>query len=24
VGYGLDYGEENRTLPYIAAITPDC
>jgi len=23
VGYGLDYGEENRTLPYIAAFTPD-
>ena len=24
VGYGLDYDEENRTLPYIAAIVPDC
>ena len=23
VGYGLDYDEENRTLPYIAAIDPD-
>ena len=23
VGYGLDYAEENRTLPYIAAIKPD-
>lgn len=23
VGYGLDYDEENRTLPYIAAITPN-
>lgn len=23
VGYGLDYGEENRTLPYIARINPD-
>lgn len=23
VGYGLDYDEENRTLPFIAAITPD-
>ena len=23
VGYGLDYDEENRTLPYIAAINPD-
>ena len=23
VGYGLDYGEQNRTLPYIAAINPD-
>ena len=22
VGYGLDYGEQNRTLPYIAAIKP--
>lgn len=24
VGYGLDYGEESRTLPYIASIMPDC
>ncbi len=23
VGYGLDYGEQNRTLPYIAALNPD-
>ena len=23
VGYGLDYAEQNRTLPYIGAITPD-
>ncbi len=23
VGYGLDYGERNRTLPYIATINPD-
>jgi hypoxanthine phosphoribosyltransferase len=23
VGYGLDFDEENRTLPYIAAINPD-
>ncbi len=23
VGYGLDYAEQNRTLPYIAAINPD-
>jgi hypoxanthine phosphoribosyltransferase len=23
VGYGLDYGEQNRTLPYIAIIKPD-
>ncbi len=23
VGYGLDYDEEHRTLPYIAAIRPD-
>jgi len=23
VGYGLDYDEENRTLPYIAVIDPD-
>jgi hypoxanthine phosphoribosyltransferase len=23
VGYGLDYGEQNRTLPYIATINPD-
>lgn len=23
VGYGLDYDEENRTLPYIAAMKPD-
>lgn len=23
VGYGLDYDEENRTLPYIAAMDPD-
>lgn len=23
VGYGLDYAEENRTLPYIGTITPD-
>lgn len=22
VGYGLDYGEQNRTLPYIGTITP--
>lgn len=24
VGYGLDYDEANRTLPYIAAIDPAC
>ncbi len=23
VGYGLDYAEQNRTLPYIGVITPD-
>ena len=23
VGYGLDYAEENRTLPYIGTIDPD-
>ena len=23
VGYGLDYAEQNRTLPYIGIITPD-
>jgi hypoxanthine phosphoribosyltransferase len=23
VGYGLDYAEQNRTLPYIGTITPD-
>ena len=23
VGYGLDYAEQNRTLPFIGAITPD-
>ena len=23
VGYGLDYYEQNRTLPYIAAMNPD-
>ena len=23
VGYGLDYDEQNRTLPYIASINPD-
>jgi len=23
VGYGLDYAEKNRTLPYIGVITPD-
>jgi hypoxanthine phosphoribosyltransferase len=23
VGYGLDYGEQNRTLPYIASMKPD-
>ncbi|MEM8815725.1 MAG: hypoxanthine phosphoribosyltransferase [Pseudomonadota bacterium] len=23
VGYGLDYAEQDRTLPYIGAITPD-
>jgi hypoxanthine phosphoribosyltransferase len=23
VGYGLDYNEQNRTLPYIASINPD-
>jgi hypoxanthine phosphoribosyltransferase len=23
VGYGLDYDEENRTLPYIAVFDPD-
>ena len=23
VGYGLDYAEKNRTLPYIGIITPD-
>ena len=22
VGYGLDYAEQNRTLPYIGTITP--
>ena len=22
VGYGLDYAEENRTLPYIGTVTP--
>jgi hypoxanthine phosphoribosyltransferase len=22
VGYGLDYGEQNRTLPYIGTVTP--
>jgi hypoxanthine phosphoribosyltransferase len=22
VGYGLDYDEQNRTLPYIASINP--
>ena len=22
VGYGLDYGEKNRTLPYIGNVTP--
>jgi hypoxanthine phosphoribosyltransferase len=24
VGYGLDYDEGNRTLPYIAAMKPEC
>jgi hypoxanthine phosphoribosyltransferase len=23
VGYGLDYAEQNRTLPYIGVIKPD-
>ena len=23
VGYGLDYAEQNRTLPYIGVISPD-
>ena len=23
VGYGLDYAEQNRTLPYIGIIDPD-
>ena len=23
VGYGLDYAEQNRTLPYIGTISPD-
>lgn len=23
VGYGLDYAEHNRTLPYIGTVTPD-
>ena len=23
VGYGLDYAEQNRTLPYIGVVTPD-
>lgn len=23
VGYGLDYAEQNRTLPYIGAVSPD-
>ena len=23
VGYGLDYAEKNRTLPYIGVVTPD-
>ena len=23
VGYGLDYAEKNRTLPYIGIVTPD-
>lgn len=23
VGYGLDYAEHNRTLPYIGVVTPD-
>jgi len=23
VGYGLDYAEKNRTLPYIGTLTPD-
>ena len=23
VGYGLDYAEQNRTLPYIGFVTPD-
>jgi len=23
VGYGLDYAEQNRTLPYIGIVTPD-
>jgi hypoxanthine-guanine phosphoribosyltransferase len=23
VGYGLDYNDEHRSLPYIAALDPD-
>ena len=23
VGYGLDFAEQNRTLPYIGVVTPD-
>ncbi|MEL7187765.1 MAG: hypoxanthine phosphoribosyltransferase, partial [Pseudomonadota bacterium] len=23
VGYGLDYAEQNRTLPYIGVVRPD-
>ena len=23
VGYGLDYAEKDRTLPYIGVVTPD-
>ena len=23
VGYGLDYAEQDRTLPYIGVVTPD-
>ena len=23
VGYGLDYAEKHRTLPYIGVVTPD-
>jgi hypoxanthine phosphoribosyltransferase len=23
VGYGLDYGERDRTLPYIGVVHPD-